>query len=150
MGISNEEIEKAEAMADHLDAEDAFRKACKKMESLCKEAANEIHNLKKLREKVEAMANNQEAMTIKEIIQRLTNEKVEAQAEEDHYESWLILDEGVYQAIEALKRLDKPKQEPLTVERIREVWRKGCYYGYAWTDVLGLTRDIEAEHGIKK
>ena len=49
-------------------------------------------------------------MTIKEIIQKLNTTMTDAGGHESHFESWLILNEGIVDAIDALKALDN--QEP--------------------------------------
>jgi hypothetical protein len=49
-------------------------------------------------------------MTIKEIIQKLHITMTDASGQESHFESWLTLNEGICDAIDALKALDK--QEP--------------------------------------
>ena len=48
-------------------------------------------------------------MTIKEIIQKLNTTMTDASEQESPFESWLILNEGIINAIDALKALDKQK-----------------------------------------
>ena len=50
-------------------------------------------------------------MTIKEIIQKLYTAITDACLQESHFESWLILNEVIIDAIDALKALDK--REPV-------------------------------------
>ena len=50
-------------------------------------------------------------MTIKEIIQKLNTTIADHRGHESHFESWLTLIEGIIDAIDALKALDK--QEPV-------------------------------------
>ena len=50
-------------------------------------------------------------MTIKEIIQKLYTAITDACLQESNFESWLILNDGIIDAIDALKALDK--QEPV-------------------------------------
>ncbi len=50
-------------------------------------------------------------MTIKEIIQKLHINMTNAREQESHFESWMTLNEGICDAIDALKALDK--QEPV-------------------------------------
>ena len=50
-------------------------------------------------------------MTIKEIIQKLHTTMIDARGQESHFESWMALNEGICDAIDALKALDK--QEPI-------------------------------------
>ena len=50
-------------------------------------------------------------MNIKEIIQKLHTTMTDASGLESHFESWLTLNEGIIDAIDALKALDK--QEPV-------------------------------------
>ena len=50
-------------------------------------------------------------MTIKEIIQKLYTAITDACLQESHFESWLILNEVIIDAIDALKALDN--QEPV-------------------------------------
>ena len=52
-------------------------------------------------------------MNIKEIIQRLKNAMDDARGQESHFESWLTQNEGICDAIDALKELDKTEQEPV-------------------------------------
>ena len=54
-------------------------------------------------------------MTIKEIIQKLHTTMTDAGGHESHFESWLILNEGIIDAIDALKALDK--QDPVAWEQ---------------------------------
>ena len=54
-------------------------------------------------------------MTIKEIIQKLNTTMTDAGGHESHFESWLILNEGIVDAIDALKALDK--QDPVAWEQ---------------------------------
>ena len=54
-------------------------------------------------------------MTIKEIIQKLNTTMTDASGQESPFESWLILNEGIIDAIDALKALDK--QEPVAWEQ---------------------------------
>jgi hypothetical protein len=49
-------------------------------------------------------------MTIKEIIQKLYTAITDSRGQESHFESWLTLNDGIIDAIDALKALDK--QEP--------------------------------------
>ena len=51
-------------------------------------------------------------MTIKEIIQKLHITMTDASGQESHFESWMTLNDGIIDAIDALKALDK--QEPVT------------------------------------
>lgn len=51
-------------------------------------------------------------MTIKEIVQRLKTAMDDARGQESHFESWLTQNEGICDAIDALKELDKTEQEP--------------------------------------
>ena len=56
-------------------------------------------------------------MTIKEIIQNLRVTMTDARVQDSHFESWLIQNEGICDAIDALKELDEkalaqPAQEP--------------------------------------
>lgn len=39
-------------------------------------------------------------------------------------------------------------REPLTEAQIRKIWLEGKDHGDDWLDMLGITRDIEAAHGI--
>ena len=50
-------------------------------------------------------------MTIKEIIQKLHITMTDASGQESHFESWMTLNDGICDAIDALKALDK--QEPV-------------------------------------
>ena len=50
-------------------------------------------------------------MTIKEIIQKLHTTMTDASGQESHFESWLTLNDGIIDAIDALKALDN--QEPV-------------------------------------
>ena len=50
-------------------------------------------------------------MTIKEIIQKLHTTITDSRGQESHFESWLTLNDGIIDAIDALKALDK--QEPV-------------------------------------
>ena len=50
-------------------------------------------------------------MTIKKIIQKLYTAITDACLQESHFESWLILNDGIMDAVDALKALDK--QEPV-------------------------------------
>ena len=50
-------------------------------------------------------------MTIKEIIQKLYTTITDSRGQESHFESWLTLNDGIIDAIDALKALDK--QEPI-------------------------------------
>jgi hypothetical protein len=50
-------------------------------------------------------------MTIKEIIQKLYIAITDSRGQESHFESWLTLNDGIIDAIDALKALDK--QEPI-------------------------------------
>ena len=50
-------------------------------------------------------------MTIKEIIQKLHTTMIDARGQESHFESWMTQNEGICDAIDALKALDK--QEPV-------------------------------------
>ena len=50
-------------------------------------------------------------MTIKEIIQKLYTAITDACLQESHFESWLILNDVIIDAVDALKALDK--QEPI-------------------------------------
>ena len=50
-------------------------------------------------------------MTIKEIIQKLYTAITDSRGQESHFESWLTLNDGIIDAIDALKALDK--QEPV-------------------------------------
>ncbi len=52
-------------------------------------------------------------MTIKEIVQRLKTAMDDARGQESHFESWLTQNEGICDAIDALKELDKTEQEPV-------------------------------------
>jgi len=52
-------------------------------------------------------------MNIKEIIQRLRTAMDDARGEESHFQSWLTQNEGICDAIDALKELDKTEQEPV-------------------------------------
>ena len=52
-------------------------------------------------------------MNIKEIIQRLKTAMDDARGQESHFESWLTQNEGICDAIDALKELDKTEQEPV-------------------------------------
>ena len=54
-------------------------------------------------------------MTIKEIVQRLKTAMDDARGQESHFESWLTQNEGICDAIDALKELDKTEQEPVAV-----------------------------------
>ena len=54
-------------------------------------------------------------MTIKEIIQKLYTAITDACLQESNFESWLILNEGIIDAIDALKALDE--QEPVAWEQ---------------------------------
>ena len=54
-------------------------------------------------------------MTIKEIIQKLYTAITDACLQESNFESWLILNDGIIHAIDALKALDK--QEPVAWEQ---------------------------------
>jgi hypothetical protein len=55
-------------------------------------------------------------MNIKEIIQRLQTAMNDARGQESHFESWLTQNEGICDAIDALKELDKTEQEPVAFE----------------------------------
>jgi hypothetical protein len=55
-------------------------------------------------------------MTIKEIIQKLHTTMTDARGQESHFESWLTLNEGICNAIDAMKALDK--QEPVDFDAI--------------------------------
>lgn len=48
-------------------------------------------------------------MTIKEIVQRLKTAMDDARGQESHFESWLTQNEGICDAIDALKKLDNSK-----------------------------------------
>ena len=50
-------------------------------------------------------------MTKEEIIQKLHTAMTDARGQESHFESWMTLNEGICDAIDALKALDK--QEPV-------------------------------------
>lgn len=50
-------------------------------------------------------------MTIKEIIQKLNITMTDASGQESHFESWLTLNDGIIDAVDALKALDK--REPV-------------------------------------
>jgi hypothetical protein len=52
-------------------------------------------------------------MNIKEIIQKLRTTMDDARGQESHFESWLTQNEGICDAIDALKELDKrePQRE---------------------------------------
>ena len=52
-------------------------------------------------------------MSIKEIIQKLRTTMDDARGQESHFESWLTQNEGICDAIDALKELDKrePQRE---------------------------------------
>ena len=50
-------------------------------------------------------------MTKEEIIQKLHITMTDARGQESHFESWMTLNEGICDAIDALKALDK--QEPV-------------------------------------
>ena len=52
-------------------------------------------------------------MTIKEIIQRLRTAMDDARGQDSHFESWLIQNEGICDAIDALKLLDN--SEPVAI-----------------------------------
>jgi hypothetical protein len=53
-------------------------------------------------------------MTIKEIIQKLRITMDDARGQESHFESWLTQNEGICDAIDMLKELDKQEQgEPV-------------------------------------
>lgn len=54
-------------------------------------------------------------MTIKEIIQKLYTAITDSRGQESHFESWLTLNDGIIDAIDALKALDK--QEPAAWEQ---------------------------------
>jgi len=56
-------------------------------------------------------------MTIKEIIQKLYTAVTDACLQESHFESWLILNEGIIDAIDALKALDNQEPVAWTVQR---------------------------------
>lgn len=49
-------------------------------------------------------------MNIKEIIQRLRTAMDDARCEESHFQSWLIQNEGICDAIDALKELDNSQR----------------------------------------
>lgn len=49
-------------------------------------------------------------MNIKEIIQRLRTAMDDARGEESHFQSWLIQNEGICDAIDALKELDNSQR----------------------------------------
>ena len=55
-------------------------------------------------------------MTIKGIIQKLYTAITDACLQESNFESWLILNDGIIDAIDALKALDK--QEPVAYIRV--------------------------------
>ena len=55
-------------------------------------------------------------MTIKEIIQKLHTTMIDARGQESHFESWMTQNEGICDAIDALKALDK--QEPVAYIRV--------------------------------
>jgi len=64
-------------------------------------------------------------MTIKEIIQNLRVTMTDARVQDSHFESWLIQNEGICDAIDALKELDEkalalPAQEPVAWMRPSE------------------------------
>jgi hypothetical protein len=63
-------------------------------------------------------------MNIKEIIQRLQTAMDDARGQESHFESWLTQNEGICDAIDALKQLDKPEQEPVGSLSVR--YHRGC------------------------
>lgn len=49
-------------------------------------------------------------MNIKEIIQRLRTAMDDARGEESHFQSWLTQNEGICDAIDALKELDNSQR----------------------------------------
>ena len=56
-------------------------------------------------------------MTIKEIIQKLYTAITDACLQESHFESWLILNDVIIDAVDALKALDKQEPVAWTVQR---------------------------------
>ena len=78
-------------------------------------------------------------MSIKEIIQKLRTTMDDARGQESHFESWLTQNEGICDAIDALKELDKrePQREwvGLTDEQIADEFYKfeaaGAWYQFA-------------------
>ena len=101
----------------------------------------------------------------------------DARGQESHFESWMTLNEGICDAIDALKALDKrepvawmndmgthidlnvsgrgmplyttpPQRKPLSDEEMKKIW-------YAMQNLMGwysfqeIARAIEAAHGIK-
>ena len=50
-------------------------------------------------------------MSIEEIIQRLRTAMDDAREHESHFESWLIQNEGICDAIDALKEIDKSQRQ---------------------------------------
>ena len=116
-------------------------------------------------------------MTIKEIIQKLYTAITDACLQESHFESWLILNEGIIDAIDALKALDKrepvawmndmgthidlnvsgrgmplyttpPQRKPLTDEEIAKIASTPA--AVVGSYVHTFARAIEAAHGIKE
>ena len=71
-------------------------------------------------------------MTIKEIIQKLYTAITDACLQESHFESWLILNDVIIDAVDALKTLDN--QEPLTENGM---YRLGYHNGYGFGEAYG-------------
>ena len=67
-------------------------------------------------------------MTIKEIIQKLHTTMIDARGQESHFESWMTQNEGICDAIDALKALDK--QEPVAWR----VWNPDGEKQYAYSE----------------
>ena len=87
-------------------------------------------------------------MTIKEIIQKLNTTMTDAGGHESHFESWLILNEGIVDAIDALKALDK--QEPVALMIYRG---ELCYKSQDEDQSFGMwfpvTQDLPFPEGTK-
>ena len=87
-------------------------------------------------------------MTIKEIIQKLHITMTDASVQESHFESWMTLNEGIINAIDALKALDK--QEPVALMIYRG---ELCYKSQADDQSFGMwcpvTKDLPFPEGTK-
>jgi hypothetical protein len=77
-------------------------------------------------------------MNIKEIIQRLRTAMDDARGEESHFQSWLIQNEGICDAIDALKELDNSQRTwvGLTDEERKDIELGIEVFGTSVEDIL--------------
>ena len=85
-------------------------------------------------------------MNIKEIIQKLHTTMTDSSGQESHFESWMTLNEGICDAIDALKALDK--QEPVAWEQFYPDIGKPKFVAQPYQEPIGYVNEGETDRLI--